>query len=150
MIIYRLVRTTFKDDLTGQGAYLYGGRWNSNGKYAIYCTEHISLAILEIVVNTERNTAPILPSYHLLEFSISENDIYEIDRTILKKKWRGDLEYTRFIGDQFLQSKSKMVLKIPSAVVPEENNFLLNPSAENFHKLKIQKSTPYNLDKRLF
>ncbi|MGN7788144.1 RES family NAD+ phosphorylase [Niabella sp. 22666] len=150
MIIYRLVRSEYHDDLSGYGAFLYGGRWNNKGQYALYGAEHISLAVLEIVVNYDRTATSLLPSYHLVELSVPDDEIIEIDHSALKKKWSEDMDYTRYIGDEFLQSKSDLVLKIPSAVIPEENNYLLNPSHKDFKKIIIDSSKRYGLDNRLF
>ncbi|HOZ85535.1 MAG TPA: RES family NAD+ phosphorylase [Niabella sp.] len=150
MIIYRLARSEYSNDLTGHGAFLYGGRWNSKGQYAVYFAAHISLAVLEIVVNYERSIAPLRPSYHLVEIEIDDNDLIEIDGSLLKKNWNSDLDYSQYIGDQFLQSKSNLALKIPSVVIPEECNFLINPTHPRFKTLKIKNAIAYDLDHRLF
>lgn len=150
MIIYRLVRTLYKDDLSGQGAFLYGGRWNSKGIYALYCSEHISLAALEIIVNYDRSLIQMIPSYHLIEIDIPDGMIMEIDILALKENWGTDFEYSQYIGDQFLQSKAELALKIPSAVIPEESNFLINPAHEHFKKMVVKSAREYGLDNRLF
>jgi len=150
MKIYRIVRSEYKTDLTGQGAFLYGGRWNSKGQYAVYAAEHISLAVLEIVVNYDRTQTPLLPSFHLVEIQVPDLSIIEIEQSFLKKKWGADMEYSQYIGDQFLQSKSDLVLKVPSVVIPEESNFLLNPIHPDFKKIRIENTREYDLDNRLF
>ncbi|WP_346239250.1 RES family NAD+ phosphorylase [Niabella insulamsoli] len=150
MIIYRLVRSEFSEDLSGQGAFLYGGRWNSKGQHALYCAHHISLAVLEIVVNYDRTATPLLPSYHLVEIQIPDNEVIEIDQTAMKANWSADSDYTRYIGDEFLKSQTDLILKIPSAVIPEESNYLLNPTHVDFRKIKIVRSRAYGLDTRLF
>ncbi|HMR83284.1 MAG TPA: RES family NAD+ phosphorylase, partial [Niabella sp.] len=139
-----------KDDLTGQGAFLYGGRWNSKGQYAVYAAEHISLAVLEIAVNYDRTQTPLLPSFHLAEIYVPDHNIIEIEQLALKQNWSSDMDYTQYIGDQFLQSKSELALKIPSVVIPEESNFLLNPTHTDFKKISIENSREYGLDNRLF
>lgn len=150
MIIYRLVNSKFKDDLSGHGSYLYGGRWNSKSVYALYGAEHISLAVLEIVVNYDRINSPILPSFHLLEIAIPDASAISLDVAALKNNWQDDFGYTQFIGDQFLQNQSHLVLKIPSAVITEEYNYLINPMHKAFNQIKIINSKPYGLDSRLF
>lgn len=150
MTIYRIVRSEYKDDLTGQGAFLYGGRWNSKGQYAVYAAEHISLAVLEIAVNYDRTQTPLLPSFHLAEIYVPDHNIIEIEQLALKQNWSSDMDYTQYIGDQFLQSKSELALKIPSVVIPEESNFLLNPTHTDFKKISIENSREYGLDNRLF
>ncbi len=150
MIVYRLVRSLYKDDFSGQGAFLYGGRWNSKGIYALYGSEHISLAALEIIVNYDKSSLRLLPAYHLIEMNIPDAMVMEIDHSALKKKWSIDFEYSQYIGDQFLQSKAALAVKIPSAVIPEESNFLINPLHEHFKKITIKATKEYDLDKRLF
>ena len=61
-----------------------------------------------------------------------------------------DFEYSQLMGDQFLQQKNHLLLKIPSAVIPEENNYLINPDHPDYKKIKIRTSKPYGLDRRLF
>jgi RES domain-containing protein len=150
MIVYRLVNSEYKDDLSGYGSFLYGGRWNSKGLYALYATEHISLAVLEIVVNYNRSAYSIRPSYHLLEIFIPDVPLLQINVAILKNKWQEDFEYSQLMGDQFLQQKNHLLLKIPSAVIPEENNYLINPDHPDYKRIKIKTGKPYGLDTRLF
>ncbi len=149
MKIYRIVRSEYKDDLTGQGAFLYGGRWNSKGQYAVYAAEYISLAVLEIAVNYDRTQTRLLPSFYLAEIYVPDHNIIEIEQLALKQNWSTDMDYTQYIGDQFLQSKSELALKIPSVVIPEESNFLLNPMHPDFKKISIENSREYGLDNRL-
>lgn len=150
MIIYRITRSIYKDDLSGSGAFLYGGRWNSKGQYALYCAQHISLAVLEIVVNYDRASTPLLPTYYLAEIEVPDDEVIEIDSKALKKGWNMDMEYTQYIGDQFLLSKPRLILKVPSVVITEESNFLINPNHADFKKLKIKDTRVYGLDNRLF
>jgi len=150
MIVYRLVRSIYKDDFSGHGAFLYGGRWNSKGVPAVYCSECISLAALEIVVNYSKGSVSLLPSYHLLEIEIPDNMVLELDFSALKKSWQRDTEYSQYIGDQFLQSNAAIALKVSSAVIPEESNFLLNPHHKHFGDISVKRSRAYDLDHRLF
>ncbi|MGJ7032398.1 RES family NAD+ phosphorylase [Niabella hirudinis] len=150
MLVYRLVHTPYREDISGFGAFLFGGRWNSKGVYALYTAEHISLAVLEIVVNYDRSLYKMLPEYYLLTLKVPESRMVQIQQNVLKEKWVEDFEYTRFMGDQFLQQQSHLALRLPSAVIPEESNLLLNPQHPDFRKIKITDSRPYGLDNRLF
>lgn len=150
MELYRLVRSNYKDDFSGSGAYLYGGRWNSKGMPALYASAHISLALLEIVVNIDRTVLVSLDHYHLLQLSIPEPLVLPFKHDALKEDWRDDRAYTRFIGDGFLKSQSGPVMEIPSAVVPEESNFMINPGHPDFQKCNIIWSESYPLDERLY
>ena len=150
MNVFRIVSSAFKDDLSGGGAALYGGRWNSKGNTILYCTEHISLAVLEIAVNYNKATSPLIPNYHLLEIEAPDVKQVILRLSDLKKDWRDDIHYSQFIGDEFLKDNSHLILKVPSAVIPEEHNFLLNPQHKDFKKVKILRSKTYNFDDRLF
>lgn len=76
--------------------------------------------------------------------------IREISLSKLKKNWHTDEAYTRFIGDEFIKSQKSALLKVPSAIVQEEFNFLINPLHDEFKKIKIHKTKSFRPDKRLF
>jgi RES domain-containing protein len=148
MIIYRLAIEKFSRDISGTGAKLMGGRWNTPGLPVLYTTENISLSVLEILVNAERQFIP--HTYQLLKLNISDNSIYTtIAKEKLKAEWKDDFEYTQWIGSEFLRQKTAVMLKVPSAVIDEENNFLFNPEHPDFKKLKILSINNFQFDKRL-
>lgn len=149
MIIYRLAIETYKNDLSGSGSKLFGGRWNSVGLAVLYTTENISLAVLEILVRTDMQTIPI--SYHLIKIDIPnaiEPQFISSDK--LKKDWKDDIGYTQWMGDEFIKSGNSLLLKVPSAIVDEENNYVINPKHSDFKKVKIIKANKFQFDKRLF
>lgn len=148
MTIYRLAASGFKDDMRGEGAMLYGGRWNSVGNAMLYASQHISLAVLEILVN-KRHVEHFKTSFHLIHVELPVQEVKTISDEVLKKNWHLDIEYTRFIGDHFLQDPTQWILKVPSAVIPEEFNFILNPNHADFKQIKVLHSEIYPLDKRL-
>jgi RES domain-containing protein len=147
MIIYRLSTGKFAEDLSGEGAKLHGGRWNFIGTAALYTSEYISLCILEILIRAGKDTSP--DSYVLTSLELSENYFSEIQLKKLKENWQFHLEYTQWIGDEFLRNNRVLALKVPSAIVPQEHNFLINPLHSDFKKVKILNTEPLNLDKRL-
>src|SRR5580765_6010627 len=120
MIIYRLATGEFAGDLSGEGAKLFGGRWNSVGNSALYTSEYISLCILEILVRANKYTSPA--GYTLITLEMPETGISEIQLKKLKDNWQYQLEYTQYIGDEFLKDDKGLVLKVPSAIVPQEHN----------------------------
>ncbi len=148
MIVYRLSTAKYADDLSGEGARLYGGRFNPVGIPALYTSENISLCILEILVRASRLTIP--DSYTLISIEIPDTDIREIKLKKLKNDWQNDLDYTQGIGEDFLKENKEMCLKVPSAVIPIEHNYILNPSHAGFKKVKIIGTQLLQLDKRLF
>ncbi len=149
MIVYRIANTAYSNDISGTGAKLLGGRWNSRGVPILYTSGHISLALLEMLVNTQFKDYAIPLDLLSIQFPDSI-DLAEVSSKKLKKDWIKDFEYTRFIGDEFLKDRQRLVLKIPSAVIPEEHNFLLNPQHPEFKKVKILETRSFRTDVRLF
>lgn len=149
MTVYRISNIKYKDDLSGNGAKLYGGRWNLPGHPVIYTAEHISLCVLEMLVNITLTESHL--KYQLLQIQIPDNiEPVIISAKKLKSIWQDDEAYTRFIGTEFLKNKQSLLLKVPSAVIQEENNVLINPQHSYFKKVTIGKSYPFKFDNRLF
>lgn len=148
MIIYRIANAAFKDDISGDGASLYGARWNSLGIPVLYTAGSISLAILESIVHLKERNFP--PNQYLLKIEIGIGiTALEVTNEKIKQGWKNDLNYTRFIGDEFVKNNESLLLKVPSAVVEEECNYLVNPHHKDSKKVKIISSERLNLDKRL-
>jgi RES domain-containing protein len=149
MIVHRICNAIYNDDLSGDGAKLFGGRWNSKGIPMLYVSEHISLAVLEMLVNNQFKDFSIELS--LLRISIPDTiEIKEIKLNKLKAKWNEDFSYSKFIGNEFIKSMTNLVLKVPSAVITEEHNYLINPLHADFKKIKIADTKQFKTDERLF
>ncbi|HUZ61600.1 MAG TPA: RES family NAD+ phosphorylase [Hanamia sp.] len=147
MIVFRLTTGKYANDISGTGAKIYGGRWNPVGLAGLYASQYISLAILEILVRATKATSP--DSYTLTSFEIPDNGVYQVQMKKIKNNWKFDLKYTQGIGEDFLNENKSVSLQVPSAIVPQENNFLLNPLHPDFKKVKIISSELLELDKRL-
>ena len=149
MIIYRIANETFKNDLSGNGASIYGSRWNSPGRQLIHASEYISLCMLESLVHFDKNSIP--DNQYLMHISIPGiEDPKEMQHVKLKKDWQLYIEYTRWMGDQFIKAGGNLALKVPSAIVEQEYNFLINPLHADFKKVKISRTELLHLDTRLF
>jgi RES domain-containing protein len=149
MIVHRICNSLYSDDLSGNGSKLFGGRWNSKGIPMLYVSEHISLAVLEMLVNNQFKDFSIELS--LLRISIPDSiEIKEIKLSKLKPKWNEDFSYSKFMGNEFIKSMNNLVLKVPSAVIGEEHNFLINPLHPDFKKIKITEVKQFSTDERLF
>ncbi len=149
MIAYRISNPLYSNDISGTGAKLHGARWNSVGIPMLYTAENISLAVLEMLVNTHFNDYSI--ALDLVYIQLPEGiAATEIKLAKLKDNWQQDVGYTRFIGDEFIKQSNTPLLKVPSAIIKEEHNFLANPLHTDFKKIKIQKSQSFWPDKRLF
>jgi RES domain-containing protein len=149
MIVYRITNSRYKDDISGAGAKLRGARWNMPGTGMLYTAENISLSALEILVHI--GLSDIRNLYHQLAIFIPDDTIIkEINPHKLKPGWYEDEEYTSFMGTEFIKTNNSLVLKVPSAIIAEEHNFLVNPNHPDFKKIKIKKSKPFIFDERLY
>lgn len=148
MIVFRITNETYKNNISGNGAAMFGSRWNSKGTRLLYTSQSISLSILESLVHLKRSDIP--PTQYLLHIELpDEKEIAEISYKKIKKDWHREIEYTQWMGDQFIRNKKNLFLKVPSAIVPQESNVLLNPAHNEFKKVKLVASELLELDKRL-
>lgn len=148
MIVYRISNPLFSNDISGTGAKINGSRWNSKGIQMLYTSASISLATLEMLVHTTFEEYAI--SLDLMYIDIPDSlECREINSGTLKKNWTGDISYTRFIGDEFIKLVQTPLLKIPSVIIEEEFNYLVNPLHPGSKKIKIAGIRSFMPDKRL-
>lgn len=133
---------------SGEGARLYGGRWNSPGIGVVYTAETASLATLEMLVHL--NSHQVLQTYHLCAVTFEDALVEELDRSALPPKWRSNPapQKLRQIGDAWFKRLSSAVLRVPSAIIETELNYLLNPNHPDFTKLEIGEATEFFFDSR--
>jgi RES domain-containing protein len=138
-----------KNAFTGEGAKLYGGRWNSLGRLVVYTAESRALALAEILVHLE--SAAVLSRYVVIGVEIDDAYIAQLDSHDLPKNWRAEPPPKRLqaLGDAWLDAGKAAVLRVPSAIVNGEFNYLLNPLHADFSKLKIDAPEKFSIDKRL-
>ncbi len=149
MWVYRIGRTRFAHDLTGEGARLHGGRWNKKLVPCIYTSESRALALLEYTANVSVDDIPRALSVSI--FEIPEDTIFEIPLAKLPGDW--SLSPTpasaKAFGSALLMAKEHLVIKIPSAIIPDEFNYLLNPAHPNQNKIEIIEVRDFIYDVRL-
>lgn len=148
MILYRITTKAYARDLSGTGAMMYGGRWNPKGIRMLYTSQSLSLATLEVVVNLSGEK--ITNKLYCVELDFPDQlPIKSIDQ--LPKNWNTYPHEgaTAKIGKAFIQSGA-LCLKVPSAIVTSEFNYLLNPMHDDFMKVRFIDARPFILDKRLF
>ncbi len=151
MKVYRLSKGKYKSDLSGRGAEIAGGRWNNKGIAVVYTSASRALCTTEIAVRTPLGILPL--NYFIIEIEIpKELKIEELKIDDLPKDWKSfpHSNTTQQIGDKFIKEEKSVILKVPSAVVQGDYNYLLNPKHKNFNKIKITNILPFNFDKRLF
>ena len=133
----------------GEGARLYGGRWNSAGTPMVYTAQSQSLAVLEMLVHLD--TPDLLEKYVLFGVTMEEGLILVLAETDLPRDWKSDPPPARLraIGDAWATSLASVALRVPSSVIPAEFNYLLNPKHKDFGKIEIGKLLPFQYDARL-
>ena len=148
---YRLVKTKFAATaFSGEGARLYGGRWNSPGVSVVYLAGSVSLAMLEVLVHTE--DAALLGSYSIGVVTYDDALASTLERKDLPASWT-DIpasHETQAIGDDWVTARTTVILRVPSVVAPGEFNLLVNPAHPELAKLTIGPLAPFRFDSRLF
>jgi RES domain-containing protein len=148
MVGYRICNRLYSNDITGEGARRYGARWNPIDTAMLYASTHISLAALEILVHGAFKKSEI--EYDLLTLKIPE--ILEplvFDEDILGSAWRQDQDLTQQVGRSLIEYNNFIAL-VPSAVVPEEQNILINPAHKLFGRVEIIGKRASDFEQRLF
>ena len=147
---WRIVGANYKDKAyAGDGARIYGGRWNSKGVAVVYTAGSLALASIEMIVNLP---APkLLQKYVRISARISLDLVFELSEADFPEDWnsRPISPSTRAIGDQWIKEQRSAVLRVPSIVVPDEYNYLLNPTHPDFAKIEIGKPIVYFFNPRL-
>lgn len=148
MTLYRFAAAKHSRDLSGEGAKLYGGRWNNKGNPVLYTSPIVSLALIELLIHSASYDEILVNE--LITIETHTDDITTVEISQLKNGWENDFDYSKFIGDGFLTNKSSLLMKVPSAIIPEESNVLINPLHADFKKIKIKSTKKFRFDVRLF
>jgi RES domain-containing protein len=139
-----------KNAFSGIGNRKAGSRWVPEGYLAVYTSENISLAVLEILVHMD--VAHIGDHYMIISVDIPDDvAIDEVDVDSLPENWRERYEDRELqsVGLEWAEGASSAILKVPSAIVTNELNYILNPIHADFEKLSISEPMPYKFDGRL-
>jgi RES domain-containing protein len=131
---------------SGEGARLYGGRWNSAGVSLVYTSSTQALATLESLVHLN---PPVIFTYAAISFEFEAELVEKV--TALPPGWALSPAppSTRTMGDLWAKEARSAVLELPSAIIPGESNYLLNPAHPDFKKIVIGKPVPFSFDPRL-
>tara|TARA_R110000823_G_C15863717_1_gene493457 strand:+ start:661 stop:1128 length:468 start_codon:yes stop_codon:yes gene_type:complete len=150
MVVYRVANAKYKDStLSGIGAEKVGGRWNSVGTRAVYCSENISLALLEYYVHSDDIST--LPKKILIAKIQFPDDLIIEELEEIPDTWK-DYPYTSETAQvftEFVKNRNKFALKVPSTIVGLESNIILNPLYKEFGKVEIVEFLELPIDQRL-
>jgi RES domain-containing protein len=152
MILYRFSRREHGGDLSGKGAELYGGRWNSKGVPVLYCAESRALAVTEIIAYTPPGLIPEGYVLNIIEAPDAPELRFALNADELPDNWKRypHGKETKALGDGLLKEQKFLLVKIPSALVQGEFNYLVNPLHPEFAKVKVAEVLPFNFNERLF
>jgi RES domain-containing protein len=153
LLLYRIAKTKYIRDLSGEGARRAGGRWNSKGIPVLYTADSTALATLETLVHSPLQIAPKYRSIAILELPEALS-ITRVELNKLPDKWwtyPAPSELAR-IGDRWWDERATLALFVPSSVTPqgEGRNLLLNPTHPDFNQISIIEVKEYRYDGRLF
>ena len=137
---WRICRRPFAD-LSGEGARLYGGRWNSPGRALVYAAEAAALAVLEVRVHLDLDWSLLPADYVLMAIDLGSLAIESLEAT--------PADPAAF-GDDWLQSRRSPVLGVPSILIPESRNLLLNAAHPEARQARIASIRPFSFDERLW
>jgi RES domain-containing protein len=149
MLVYHLGRTKYSKDLSGEGSRLFGARWNHKDIPAVYTSESRALALLEYTVNVSIDSIPRDLSMTTIE--IPDADIFEIPEADLPGDWKSSPapSSTKDFGTATLETLHSLTLKIPSVVIPQEFNYILNPLHAAITRVQIVDIRDFVYDVRI-
>lgn len=139
MELYRITQEAYSSDLSGDGSRIFGGRWNSEGRYALYTSANRSLALLETLAHIPaklfRNKKYILVTIFLPD----KASLKFIEEKDLPNNWDAlDIQHvTQKIGDNFLEEQKCLLFRVPSVLMPEEFNYIINPLHPSMKQVKV-------------
>jgi RES domain-containing protein len=132
-------------DLTGEGGLEYTGRWNRAGEAIVYCADHPSTSLLEVLVRLDASEVPA--SYQLLEIHCP--DTLAIVEPTLQAGWEADETATQEIWSDFISKNHNVLMRVPSVVMPKAANLLINPAHPAAKNIHIARTWRYPFDSRL-
>lgn len=148
---FRICKTRYAATaFDGEGAFRFGGRWNSRGIRMIYTAGSLALAALEMLVHLDDDS--MLLEYSYIPTQIPTKLVINVaDFQSLPKNWSDSPAalQTQQIGDKWIKEKASAVLEVPTSVIPLERNYLLNPAHKDFENIILGSAESFMFDKRL-
>lgn len=147
MIVYRITLVMYAKKLSASG---YPARWNSKDVKMIYTAQSRALACLENVVH--RNSTGLQNNFRVMQIFVPDDIVLqEVKETDLITGWKefDKMPYTQSLGDQWIREAKTAILKIPSAIVSGDSNYILNPEHRDYKKIKLLRTEPFEFDDRI-
>jgi len=156
MKLWRLSHIKYADNaFSGEGSYLYGGRWSPPGCLVVYLSESAALCALETLVHVDAAVLTQLTSVKHVVFPVNVPDDLYIDEVCVEELTDGwdktpAPESLQLVGKTWYDQNHSPLLRVPSAIVPTEHNYLFNPLHEDAARITIGEPLPFVFDQRLF
>lgn len=147
MFVYRITKALYADRLVASGG---AARWNSRGQFVIYSAATRALACLENVVH--RSGEGLMDSFRVMVINVPDDlTVVTIAPETLPSNWFDFEQYgtCQRLGGEWLQTSQSAVLRVPSAIIPSEWNYLLNPAHPEFSRITLIRTEPFVFDPRL-
>ena len=144
MVLWRISKHR---DLSGMGGLRAAGRWHHAGRPIVYLAESPAAALLEVCVHTSANDVP--PEFTLLRIEGPDIELPSVRLQNLPNGWYTHVEATRDVGSAWLEKNESVILRVPSAIVPETMNCLFNPAHQKAKEFEIVEAMGYPFDPRL-
>lgn len=136
--------------LDGYGAVHHPGRWHSAGKRVVYVADSPAAALVEKLVHLDLTYDDLPDSYTLIKIEAADSvQVEDVAATELPHGWVDDQKISRAFGDQWLRSSRASLLRVPSAILPETFNYLLNPAHRDASRIRVLWHREYPWDRRL-
>ena len=146
MMLYRVVKCRYADDLTANAASEFGGRWTSEGKQVLYLSSSRALATLEVLLHLPPLMVP--NDYCLTEIEVPDDNITNISADELPANWK-NVPFPRelkTIGDRFLKQQVSLLMRVPSPVIATEFNYLINVMHPDIKRVKILSKETFSFE----
>lgn len=144
----RLWRISNYNDLSGEGGFRGSARWHNKGRPIIYASEHPAGALSEMLAHIDLDDFP--GTFQLITIDIEADvQVITIEPLRLPPGWTTDAGATRAIGDNWLAAGASLLLRVPSAIIPDAWNMLVNPGHPDASRMRIVKTEKVPLDRRL-
>jgi RES domain-containing protein len=146
-----LWRISNHEGLDGRGGLLASARWHTQGRPIVYLAASPAGALIEVLVNLELDAARLPGSYTMLKASAPEDiPVRRVEVGSLPEGWAGDLAISRRLGDDWLGGGESVLLEVPSAILPDTWNVLLNPKHPDAGRITVVWQRAYPYDRRIF
>ncbi len=153
--VFRLQKARFssiESILSGYGAELFGGRWNTIGNAVVYTSASPELALLETLVHIEEIYLDDLPKHVLATIEIPSDSIFQVNTELLPENWT-DIHIsaaTQQFTENWFAQQMHLTIALPSVIVPMSFNYLINPNHPRMKEAKVVEIVPFSFDSRLF